>query len=83
MVISPLISLMQDPVMDLKQRGIRAEFLASAQTDPIVHKNTESVDEAHCISEWGHDFRMEYKSVDKLRAILLDIPFVGLTTTAT
>ena len=42
-----------------------------------------AVDETHCISEWGHDFRMEYKQLDKLRATLLDIPFVGLITTAT
>ncbi|KAL7113757.1 hypothetical protein ACP275_04G079200 [Erythranthe tilingii] len=115
-VISPLISLMQDQVMALKQRGIRAEYLSSAQTDRSVHNNAEggrydilymtpekacmlaasfwsrlldsgicllAVDEAHCISEWGHNFRVEYKQLDKLRDVLLSVPFVGLTATAT
>ncbi|KAI3450175.1 hypothetical protein Pfo_006840 [Paulownia fortunei] len=115
-VISPLISLMQDQVMALKQRGILAEYLSSAQTDANVYTNAESgrydilymtpekacllaasfwsrlldsgicllaVDEAHCISEWGHNFRVEYKQLDKLRDVLLNVPFVGLTATAT
>ncbi|KAL3828994.1 hypothetical protein ACJIZ3_017796 [Penstemon smallii] len=115
-VISPLISLMQDQVMALKQRGIRAEYLSSAQTDRSVHSNAESgrydilymtpekaclleasfwsrlldsgicllaVDEAHCISEWGHNFRVEYKQLDRLRDVLSNVPFVGLTATAT
>ncbi|XP_011080608.1 uncharacterized protein LOC105163818 [Sesamum indicum] len=115
-VVSPLISLMQDQVMVLKQRGIRAEYLSSAQTDRNVHTNAESgqfdilymtpekacmltasfwsrllesgiclfaVDEAHCISEWGHNFRVEYKQLDKLRDVLSNIPFVALTATAT
>ncbi|KAK1353141.1 hypothetical protein POM88_052979 [Heracleum sosnowskyi] len=42
-----------------------------------------AVDEAHCISEWGHNFRVEYKQLDKLRDVLINVPFVGLTATAT
>ncbi|PRQ34889.1 putative DNA helicase [Rosa chinensis] len=115
-VVSPLLSLMQDQVMALKQRGIRAEYMGSSQTDSTVQSRAESgqfdilymtpekackipdsfwskllragiclfaVDEAHCISEWGHDFRMDYKRLDKLRGILVGVPFIGLTATAT
>ncbi|XP_071718043.1 uncharacterized protein [Rutidosis leptorrhynchoides] len=115
-VISPLISLMQDQVMALKQRGIKAEHLSTAQTNTSAQMNAEggqydiiymtpekacfvpdsfwsrllntgiclvAVDEAHCISEWGHDFRVEYKRLYKLRDVLQNVPFVGLTATAT
>ncbi|XP_074319274.1 uncharacterized protein LOC141656323 [Silene latifolia] len=115
-VISPLLSLMQDQVMALKQRGISADYMGSTQTDRTVQAKAETgsysllfmtpekalsisksfwtnllkigicllaVDEAHCISEWGHNFRVEYKKLDQLRPILPDVPFVSLTATAT
>lgn len=45
--------------------------------------NLIAVDEAHCISEWGHDFRPAYREIPALRELLPDIPLIALTATAT
>lgn len=114
-VISPLIALMRDQVRALKEAGVSAGALTSANTEDenaevfdALHKGdlkllymaperlasggTDrmlsqagvtllAVDEAHCVSQWGHDFRPDYLRIGALRGAL-DVPLAAFTATA-
>lgn len=48
-----------------------------------MNVNLVAIDEAHCISQWGYDFRPSYLKIAELRDLLPDVPFLALTATAT
>lgn len=114
LVISPLISLMQDQVSQANSKGIKSMALRNdqpmnKQLDNIAYGNYKliyfspektlnklfleriaqlniqciAVDEAHCISQWGSDFRPAYKKLSQLRDLLPKIPVIALTASAT
>ncbi len=114
-VISPLIALMRDQVRALREAGVTAAALTSANTEEetdaafsalrdgtlkILYMAPErlgsggtdrmlaeagvtllAVDEAHCVSQWGHDFRPDYLRIGALRRAL-DVPLAAFTATA-
>jgi len=117
LVVSPLIALMQDQVMRLKEHNIAAACLhagmnfkeverllqqASAGDFKLLYVSPErlqsrlfkdylsgfslnliAVDEAHCISQWGHDFRPNYLKIGVLKNMFPSVPTLALTATAT
>lgn len=116
-VISPLISLMQDQVRQLNELAIPACVLNSSLSDSDYQDNLDAIkqqqikllflapetalqssildllsncdvaciaiDEAHCISEWGHDFRPEYRQLNRLIECFPQAVCIALTATAT
>jgi len=58
----------------------KEEYIEFLNSVPI---SFVAIDEAHCISEWGHDFRPEYRNLRNIVRLLGDVPMIGLTATAT
>ncbi len=71
---------------ELKILYVAPERLAQESFRQFLKKLSVSliaIDEAHCISEWGHDFRPDYRNLHSLRKELFDVPIIALTATAT
>ena len=114
-VVSPLISLMQDQVAALVKAGVPATYVNSSLPLPELFeilRNLRSykllyiaperfadlgflerlkaldlsffvIDEAHCISQWGHSFRPDYRQLSLIKKQFPDKPLMALTATAT
>lgn len=119
LVVSPLISLMQDQVGSLKTNGINSVFLNSSLSwkeylqaideikngqikilyvspeglatqkirellsAPEIKISCITIDEAHCVSAWGHDFRPDYLEIKSIRKLFPNAVMLALTATAT
>ena len=71
---------------DVKLLFVSPERLFNAAFQKAIQRVTVSrlvIDEAHCVSQWGHDFRPEYRRLGEARALLGDPPVTAVTATAT
>jgi ATP-dependent DNA helicase RecQ len=69
-----------------KMLYVAPESLVKQENLDFLHEHRISfvaVDEAHCISEWGHDFRPEYRNIRQMVKAIGDVPIIALTATAT
>ncbi|KOB74615.1 putative RecQ Helicase [Operophtera brumata] len=123
-VVSPLISLMEDQVRSLNKKNVSAKYISSSSSkdetsaalNVLKDKATDvkllyvtperfakskrfmsnlqkchadgrlqriAIDEVHCCSQWGHDFRPDYKYLGILSNMFPNVPILGLTATAT
>lgn len=117
LVVTPLIALMRDQVMGLRQKGIKAAAVHAGMTREKIITTLDNciygrykflyvsperlssdlflsrlhalrvsllvVDECHCISQWGYDFRPAYLTIADIRTALQEVPVLALTATAT
>ena len=115
-VVSPLIALMDDQVLSLRENGINAfalhsnissgerselfnsinksessilymapeRLVAPSMLDYLKQQNVKliAIDEAHCVSMWGNDFRPEYEQLGVLKEHFQSVPIMALTATA-
>ncbi|HEA30030.1 MAG TPA: RecQ family ATP-dependent DNA helicase [Leeuwenhoekiella sp.] len=117
LVVSPLLSLMRDQVMQLANKGIKAMYIPGGtpyqeldtlldnciygnykllylsperlQQELVIERIKQmnisllAIDEAHCISQWGHDFRPAYRNIAAFREIIPEVNCLAVTATAT